>query len=74
MAAGDSPQYISNQMHESAVQAATIVGTLMGRFTVELADRMDGYDGVLDRQTIAFTLAVDEGLWLRFVPRRSAKH
>jgi len=74
MAAGDSLPYLSNQMHESAVQAATIVGTLLGRFTVELADRMDGYGGVLDRQTIAFTLAVDEGLWLKFFPRRSTKH
>ena len=57
--------------HSSArtMQAATIVGTLLGRFTVEFADRMDGYDGVLERQTIAFTLAVDEGLTLRFVPR-----
>ena len=52
------------------MQAATIVGTLLGRFTVELADRMEGYNGVLKRQTIAFTLAVDEGLWLKFVPRR----
>ncbi len=50
-------------------QVATILGTLMGRFTVELAPCMGGFAGVLDRQTIAFTLAVDDGLWINFKPR-----
>ncbi len=48
---------------------ATILGTLLGRFSVALAPRMGGYEGVLERQTIAFTLAVDGGLWLNFRPR-----
>ena len=56
------------KMH-ALVQAATIIGTLLGRFTVELATRMGGHEGVLERQIVAFTLAVDDGLWLKFVPR-----
>lgn len=55
------------------MQTATIIGTLVARFKVELADRMGGYEGVLERQTIAFTLAVDEGLWIRFIPRHGWK-
>ena len=51
------------------VQAATIIATIFGRFTIELAPRMGGFGGVLERQTIAFTLAVDDGLWIRFIPR-----
>lgn len=51
------------------LQVATILGTLIGRFTVELSPRMDGYKGLLERQTIAFTLAVDDGLWINFKPR-----
>ncbi|CAL5222082.1 g4389 [Coccomyxa viridis] len=51
------------------MEAATIIGTLLGRFTVHLASRMGGYEGVTERQTVAFTLAVDDGLWMRFTPR-----
>ncbi|EIE23073.1 cytochrome P450 [Coccomyxa subellipsoidea C-169] len=51
------------------MEVATILGTLIGRFTVELSPRMDGYKGLLERQTIAFTLAVDDGLWINFKPR-----
>ena len=50
-------------------QVAAIIGTLMGRFSVALSPRMGGFAGVLERQTIAFTLAVDGGLWVNFSPR-----
>lgn len=63
---------IGNLMCETpspCMQVATILGTVMGRFTLELSPRMGGYSGLLERQTIAFTLAVDDGLWIKFKPR-----
>jgi hypothetical protein len=30
---------------------------------------MGGFSALLERQTIAFTLAVDDGLWINFKPR-----
>ena len=55
--------------HAHGQQVATILGTLLGRFSVALSPRMGGYAGLLERQTIAFTLAVDGGLWLSFQSR-----
>ncbi len=52
-------------------QVPTILATVLGRFEVDLADQMGGYEGMLARQINAFTLSLKGGCHLKFRPRAS---
>jgi hypothetical protein len=51
------------------MQVPTILAMVLGRFAVELAPQMGGYEGVLARQLNAFTLSLKGGCLLRFKSR-----
>jgi hypothetical protein len=52
-------------------QVPTILAMVLGRFEVELAEQMGGYEGLLARQINAFTLSLKGGCHLRFRSRAS---
>lgn len=47
---------------------------VLGRFEVELAEQMGGYEGLLARQINAFTLSLKGGCHLRFRSRASLQY
>ena len=51
------------------LQVPAILAMVLGRFKVSLAERMGGYQGILERQVNAFTLSLRGGCWLRFDAR-----
>ena len=53
------------------VQVPAILAMVISRFSVTLAERMGGYQGILERQTNAFTLSLKGGCWLKFAPRKT---
>ncbi|BDA43361.1 Cytochrome P450 4e2 [Coccomyxa sp. Obi] len=53
------------------MEVPTILATVLGRFEVELADQMGGYEGMLARQINAFTLSLKGGCHLKFRARAS---
>ena len=58
-----------NTAATAATQVPAILAILIGRFQVDLAPQMGGYEGILARQLNAFTLSLKGGCHLRFKPR-----
>ena len=56
------------------VQVSVILAMVVAKFNVTLAERMGGYQGILERQTNAFTLSLKDGCWLKFAARLKDDH
>ncbi|KAK9833551.1 hypothetical protein WJX81_005391 [Elliptochloris bilobata] len=51
------------------MEAPLILAILLGRFEAELDESMGGVEGMLARQCNTFTIAIDQGLHMKFKPR-----
>ena len=52
----------------AAVQIMVILATVLGRFKVEPAPRMDKWENIAAQTSVQLTIGLDSGLWLKFQP------
>eukprot|EP00884_Botryococcus_braunii_P017510 jgi/Botrbrau1/4442/Bobra.0348s0030.1 len=64
----DGPRNCAGMSLAKITMSATLA-TLLGRFTLRLADRMGGCEGILKAEVMATTLRIDNGLWMHCTPR-----